>query len=61
MSIQKSPYTWSRVFVSIGVSHGQDVNVKVVNDVLVLFVVFDQLTDDVSGDGIGDPLTSVNT
>ena len=36
-------------------------DVEVVDDVLVGFVVLDQLADDEGGDGVGDPLTSVDS
>ena len=36
-------------------------DVEVVDDVLVVLVVFDQLADHVGGDGVGNPLTSVNS
>ena len=54
-------YIASGVFVTIGVGHGQDVNVEVVDDVLVLLVVLDELADHEGSDGIGDPLSGVNS
>ncbi len=35
-------------------------DVEVVDDVAVRFVVLDQLADHEGGDGVGDPFTSVN-
>ncbi len=54
-------YIASGVFITIWVGHGQDVDVEVVDDVLVVLVVLDELANHECGDGIGNPLTCVNS